>query len=206
MEEREEQILADSSMLFMRFGVKSLTMDDIAKQLRISKKTLYKFVSDKADLVKRCMLQSCVEDQEQVGKILKQKGNAIDLLFEVSEFVIKRLANVHPAIFFDLEKYHPEAMRVFDSHREDFIASTITKNMQKGVDEGLFRNDMNISIVTKIYLNSINQALHGTLFNNNDYSVSDIYKELFIYHVRGIASEKGLKYLNDKISKEKSQG
>lgn len=186
----------------MRFGIKSLTMDDIAKNLRISKKTLYQFVSDKSDLVLKCIETGCAVDETEVNRILGKNLNAIDEIYEISQFVVSRLNIIHPSIFYELSKYHPEAMAKFDAHRVHFIARTIEENLKKGIAEGYYREDLKIPIITKVYLTAIDEILHGESFRQSEYSITQLYIELFRYHVRGIASDKGIKYLVRKVKKE----
>ncbi|HEX4888728.1 MAG TPA: TetR/AcrR family transcriptional regulator [Luteibaculaceae bacterium] len=195
MEEKLRSIIEQSAQLFIRLGVKSLTMDDIAKQLRISKKTLYQFVSDKNDLVKKCIQASCSSDCEVLESIRQQGLNAIDELLAISEFVSKRLQHIHPSIFFDLEKYHPEAMAFFDQHRDQYIHQCIANNIQKGIAEGLYRSNLNGAVVTQIYLSCMQHMLHGHGLNEANIPIAVAYRELITYHLHGIASEQGIAYI-----------
>lgn len=196
MEEKLNSIVDQSTQLFMRFGIRSLTMDDVAKNLHISKKTLYQFVSDKDDLVNKCIEGACETDCTAIQQIQALQLNAIDELLEISKFVSQRLGNIHPSIFFDLEKYHPGAMGRFDKHKQEFIFACINRNLQKGLEEGHYRKDMNPEIVAKLYLSIIDSVLHRAGFHHSDYSIADIYQEVITYHLHAIVSEKGLQHLN----------
>lgn len=196
MEEKLSTIIEQSSLLFMKYGIRSLTMDDVAKNLRMSKKTLYQFVSDKDDLVNKCIEASCTNDKNCIEHIVQEGQNAIDEIMAISRFVSSRLNNIHPSIFFDLEKYHPAAMSRFEKHRDEYIYSSIKRNIEVGMSEGLYRPDINPSIIARIYLSCVDQVLHGPMTQITDYSIAEAYKELINYHLHGLASEKGLIYLS----------
>ena len=98
-------------------------MDDVARELKISKKTLYKFVKDKNDLVKKALICHCKKEVELTSEIISKNTNAIDELIEISKYVSKRLQQVHPSIHYDLEKYYPEAWKIFTDHKMEHIYS-----------------------------------------------------------------------------------
>ncbi|MEO0404283.1 MAG: helix-turn-helix domain-containing protein, partial [Bacteroidota bacterium] len=108
MEEREKEIIHKAAQVFMRLGVKSVNMDDVARHLGISKKTLYKYVRDKNDLVMKSFALEHEMENEAMTSILKQNMNAIDESFEMMKFISQMLNGLHPSIIHDIEKYHPE--------------------------------------------------------------------------------------------------
>lgn len=195
MEEKLSTIIEQSTQLFMKYGIRSLTMDDVAKNLRMSKKTLYQFVSDKDDLVTRCIDAGCLFDSNCIQHILDENHNAIDELLAISRFVSDRINNIHPSIFFDLEKYHPEAMGRFEKHKNEFIFNCVKRNLTSGIEHGLYRENLNTSIVSRIYLSCVDNVLHGEVGKQSDYSLIEVYTELVKYHLHGIVSDKGLTYL-----------
>ncbi len=196
MEEKLSTIIEQSSLLFMKYGIRSLTMDDVAKNLRISKKTLYQFVSDKDDLVTKCIEAACDRDSDKICHIVEEFDNAIDELLAISRFVSARLNNIHPSIFFDLEKYHPAAMGKFEKHRNEFIFNSIKKNLEDGIKQGLYRADLNSAIVSRIYLYNVDHVLQGEIARHSDLNMSLVYQEMVSYHLHGVVSQKGLAYLD----------
>ncbi len=170
-------------------------MDDVAKSLRISKKTLYQFVSDKDDLVNKCIEGACIMDSKVIQTIIDRNLGAIDEMLEINSFVNQRLRNIHPSIFFDLEKYHPGAMGKFEKHKLEFILACITQNIEKGMKEGAYRSDMDPGIIARLYLTIIDNILHGENFRTTDFNISDLHREAVNYHLHGIISIKGLEYL-----------
>ncbi len=121
--DKEQQIIADAIKVFMTYGIKSVTMDDVAKHLRMSKKTLYQYVSDKNDLVKKCLDRDCQVTEVLVKEVLSKGLNAIEENFEISKHIVEDLKNIHPSIFYDLEKYYPDAWNTMYTLRHDLCGS-----------------------------------------------------------------------------------
>ena len=200
--ETKEQLLLAITEIFMRYGIKSLTMDDISSHLGISKKTLYQHVSDKKDLVKQCVELTVGAEQCLLCEISEEKGNAIDELFFVNKRISEKLQNVQPAVMFDLQKYYPEAWKVMENHKQCFIYEMMVKNINEGITEGLYRDNVNPEIVAKIYVGLIDKMFDPDFFPSNKFSFEALHREIARYHVRGIASEKGKKYLAQKLINE----
>lgn len=186
----------------MRLGIKSLTMDDVARQLGISKKTIYKYVSDKNELVRKCVEWQSREENSAIAEVKKAGLNAIDEIFEISKMVTELLNQLHPSVYFDLEKYYPEAWDIAVNKRKKRVYDDVVANMNKGVQEGLYRSDLNVEVVARIYVAKMDLLFDGNLFPSHQFSFTDVYIEFFRYHIRGIASEKGREYLTKKMINE----
>jgi len=199
MEQKEQQLLEQVDKLFMRCGIKSLTMDDISRELGISKKTLYIHCSDKEDLLIKCFSFhfKCEEDFQE--SIRLKNLNAIDELFEVINHVSEMLKTIHPSIHYDLRKYYPEAWKIFSEYKKSFLYKSVSENMEKGKREGLYRENLNIPIVARIYLSRIDVIFDGELFPPNTFSFPEVFFEMLRYHIRGISSPKGIEYFMNKI-------
>lgn len=201
MEEKEKEIVLAAIGVFMRLGIKSVSMDDISRQLGISKKTLYKYVSDKNDLVGKGVQLMKDAEEETICGIQALKMNAIDENMEIMKYVTGLLNNLHPSVMFDLEKYHPEVSRSMIECRHDNIYECVMANLKRGVKEGLYRRNLNADVIAKIYIHSTDVILDQTELHIEGISFSEKFKEYFRYHIRGIASEKGIEYLKEKYSK-----
>ena len=189
----------------MRFGIKSVTMDDIAGKLGVSKKTLYQYVGNKDELVQKCIGAMCARDQNVIDGICKMDLNAIDQMFEISKFLVSMMQEMHPSIHFDLQKYHPEAWNELQQIKHSNIYRCTTDNLEKGIKEGLYRDDLDIPVISKIYLSRFDVIFDGELFPVEEFSFTTVIWELFRYHIRGIANDEGVKYLRQKVKKERTQ-
>lgn len=204
MDERGQRILEDSTKVFWKFGIKSVTMDDVATRLGISKKTLYQYFTDKNDLVDRVLKHvSCAYKNSIDAVRAREKQNAIDELYAVTTTLATQMDGIHPSIHFDLEKYHPEAFNNMRANKRREIFECTTDNMTRGINEGLYREDLNIPMIATIYIARFDMVFDGTLFPPDKFSLNDLHWEIFRYHVRGIASKKGLDYLEKKLTKER---
>lgn len=203
-DKKEIELIEKCIEVFMRLGIRSVTMDDLAKNLGISKKTLYKYVSDKNELVEKAIRYKTSSEEQCITQYCETSNNAIDELFDISQRVLGHLQEVHPSIFFDLEKYYPSAWQALQEHKHTYVYSCIHKNLERGKKEGLYREDLNCAIIARTYVLRIDDLKSNDYFPNNEYSYGTIYLELFRYHVRGIASDKGIAYLVEKVKNQKS--
>lgn len=204
MEKKEAELIENVLHLFMKLGIKSVTMDDIARHLGISKKTLYKFVDDKNDLVSKALNYSCDLEQGEIQKICDKKQNAIDESYEISTYVFNHIRSMHPSIVFDLQKYHTDAWKEFSNIKKAQINQCYMDNISKGIEEGLYRDDVNAEIITKFYTNRFEMMFDPEVFPSEKFQPADTYLEIFRYHIRGIASSKGIAYLAEKINLEET--
>jgi AcrR family transcriptional regulator len=202
MDEDKKEIVVRAFGMFMKYGIRSVTMDDLARELRASKKTLYKHFSDKDELVAACMDYHNEHEKMAIEKAICQPNqNAIDENFELSKVIIQQLQQIHPSVLYDLEKYYPEALQEFESYKQTQVAEWVTNNMKKGIEEGLYRDDLNIPILTALYLKRMNDFFSMDAFPEGT-TMETVYREIFRYHIRGLASEKGIAYLKEKMKQE----
>lgn len=196
----EEKILLEQIFnLFMQNGIKSMTMDDIAKELSVSKKTLYKYFKDKADLVSRAMQFHIEDDIKMMEGLAHVDGNAIDQMFAISKHVTEHIKEIHPSNLYDLQKYYPDAWSLFTQHKFTNIYKCLVNNMERGIKEGIYRENLNVEVIARIYIGRMDMCLDNNLFPVNQFKFRDIIVEMIRYHIRGIANEKGIKYLDKKF-------
>lgn len=204
MEEKKMEIVKAALEVYMKFGIKSVTMDEMARQLGISKKTLYLYVSDKNELVEACILHAHDCDLKGVDEICARNLNAIEELLEVGRYLVKTLGSIHPSIFFDLSKYHPGALKLMQTHKYESMRASILNNLCKGMEQGVYRDNLTPEILSRLHMGTIDLVLSGELVPVDKYRVDEVYSEYFRYHIRGIASNKGLEYLKELIHKDEN--
>jgi AcrR family transcriptional regulator len=187
----------------MKYGIKSITMDDVARELGISKRTLYQYVTDKEDLVGKFIDNEILHRQEEICKCFKVGFNAIEELFEISMFMNKIMRAQNTATEYDLKKYYPSHYEKTIKARRDGIYNYILTNLKKGIKEGLYRKELNKEIIAKLYLWRSENAHLDELFTVEEFTSNKLFVELLTYHVRGIATEKGILVLDTKIKELK---
>ena len=199
MDGKSENLIQQIFYLFMRNGIKSMTMDDIARELSISKKTIYKYFVDKSDLVNQVMQFHLDNDKKLVAEFSENTLNAIDEMFEIAKNTTKNIKEIHPSSYFDLQKYYPQAWEKFVRHNNEFVYSCIISNMEKGIKEGFYRENLNIPIIAKVYIARIDLCIDSSVFPPDKFTFKEVLVEMMRYHIRGIATEKGINYLSEKI-------
>ena len=198
MNEELKNILLKARDLYMKYGIKSITMDDVARELGISKKTLYQYVTDKDDLVGKFIDYEIAIRQEEICKCFRIGLNAVEELFEISLFMNKMMRDQNPATEYDLKKYYPQHFQKTLNARREGVYNYILLNLKKGIKEGLYRKEMNKEVIAKLYLWRIENTQLSELFSAEEFSSIRLFVELLTYHVRGIATEKGIIELEKK--------
>lgn len=177
--------------LFNRFGVRSVSMDDVSKEINISKKTLYKCFRDKNELISTTVNVHIDRMEAAIQEIKHTQSHAIKQLNDITKFAIEQSRSMNPNMIFDLKKYHPEIYQILAERRESHSLVRITENIELGRSQGFYRNDFDEKIIAKAF-----SKLTFTTFDSFDetssiefakHSISEIMK----YHIRGIATELG---------------
>jgi TetR/AcrR family transcriptional regulator, cholesterol catabolism regulator len=202
MEKSTNEILEKVSLLYQKYGIKSVTMDDVARELGVSKKTLYQNFSDKDDLVKKVIQLYISQQNVQFREITSLKLNAVDTLFAISRHVSQFLGGLNPSLTYDIKKYYPDAWNMLMEHKREHIFNNVISNIRQGIKEGYYRTDLNSEIVARLYVSRIEASMDQEMFPGSEFSPPMILKEIFSYHIRGIASKKGIEYLEHKLKTE----
>ncbi|NVO19471.1 MAG: TetR/AcrR family transcriptional regulator [Bacteroidetes bacterium] len=200
MDEKLKMILKESSHLFIKFGIRSLSMDDLCREMGISKKTLYQFVENKTDLISQT-LDFVVQDAVWAVESANNEGrNAIDQLLIVSRKVCTEMQHFNPSITFDLQKYYPEIYRKFNHGKKEVIFNKIVKNMQQGIAEGFYRDDLPIELVARLYVQKLEYINDPEFLQSEDFSFSNMFQVMFDNHIRGISNSTGLEYYEKQLA------
>lgn len=181
-------------------------MDDVAHEVGISKKTLYEYFTDKNDLVSKFLEFQIVkirfvfeEEKEDTN------SNAIDHLLEISQIITAFLKNFSPTIHYDLQKYYPTVFKSFFEYKRRFMFASTKGNLDRGIKEGLYRSDFDPEIIAQVYINQIEATLGADFITNKEYTTDELFRAMFTYHLRGIASKKGIEYFEKMICLTKNK-
>lgn len=190
-----EKICLATEKLFIKYGIKSITMDDVAKALSISKKTLYQYVSDKDDLVKKTISIHLKLIDNQCCSVVNQEENAVMQILNIAQMIINMHKDVNPALIYDLKKYHSESYEIFKNHRESIVHEQTTNNLRIGIEQGLYRTDLNIDLTSAFYIGLIELCLSHEFGVLEKTSFQIKFQYLINYHLNAICTEKGKKIL-----------
>ena len=193
--ESKAKILQGAAGLFLRYGVKSVTMDDIARELGISKKTLYQHVENKADLIEQTVQVYIEDEKKMIALIHKKADDAIHEMVILSRHIIQMFREMPSGLTYDLQKYHRKCWDLMESYNQSHIYGVIKDNIERGVEQGVYRNDLNPDIIAKLYVGKTSIIVDEDLFPLRNYNKEKLFEEYINYHLHGIASPKGLKLL-----------
>jgi len=199
MDEKIDRILSESLRLFMKNGIRSISMDDIAKELGMSKKTIYQYVANKTELVEM-VLDFMREKESNIcidGDVTKM--NAIDILLAVSRNVSRQMKDLNPINAYELQKYYPSIYREFILKKRDHVYTTLKKNFEQGISEGIYRNDLDIDLVARLYIQKLVDVHDPEFLSSVNFGFEKVFQVMFDNHIRGIANAEGLAYYEKQI-------
>lgn len=198
--EQQEKWLRRIAELFMRLGIKSLTMDDVARELGISKKTLYQFVESKDDLVNKVIESHLTEECARSEEVAKMAKDALDEMLIVIRENIGDMQRMKANIIFELQKYHRDAWEQVQEYQRGFLYKVVRDNLERGIREGYYRDDFDVDIVAKLHLAQSFAIFDETWFPKPPYSGETLFKEAIMLYLQSVLSEKGRQALKAKIS------
>lgn len=191
MSDIRSHILLQADVLFTQYGIKSITMDDIAKQLGMSKKTIYQHFNDKHDLVLELMRSKMEEHKVLIEECCKTADNAIHELFFGLGTLEEMLSKTNPTMFYDLQKFFPEAWAHFKDFREQVLLTIVKNNLNRGIEEQLFRPDIDIEVLSRMRLEAIEMNFNPTIFPTQKFSIARVARVLTLHFIYGLCTPKG---------------
>jgi len=200
----KEKILKKAEELFLTFGFKSVTMDDIANKMGISKKTIYAHFKNKTQLVKETTLKVFESISQGIDCICSLNKNPIEELFEIKTLILEQLKGEKTSPQYQLSKYYPEIHNTIKKKQFDIMQDCVINNITKGVLQGLYRSDINIEFISRIYFLGMTGIKDEELFPSEMFLKKQLMENYLEYHLRGIVTEKGLTKLNQIINKNKN--
>lgn len=193
--EAKERILLKAKALFMQYGIRSVSMDDIANSLGMSKKTLYQYYADKDELVDAVVEQHISEIQYDCLGCRKEAKDAIHEIFITMERITDEFNNMNPMLLYDLEKFHFRSFRRFREHKDNFLATTIANNIEWGIKEELYRPEINIDVIVKFRLESMMIPFNIAVFSPGKYNLAELSEAIIEHFIYGLATIKGHKLI-----------
>jgi AcrR family transcriptional regulator len=194
--ETDERILAAAKDLFWKYGVKSITMDDICKELGMSKKTIYQYFKDKDQVVLQIAKEEFAVRRKECDEITAESKNAIHEIILMMKQMGEMFSRMNAKLFYDLQKYHPDAWKLFNEFKENFILQSIERNLMRGIEEGLYRPELNIRIIAKLRAYQVEMAFNPGIFPPDKYSIIDVQLQMIDHFLHGVATIKGHRMIN----------
>ena len=200
----KSRIIEGAKELFTRYGVRSVSMDDIARQLSISKKTIYQYFKDKDEIVTKAVQAHMEFEKAEYEEIFDSSHNAVEELSKVCKCLRKDFHEMNPSLLFDLQKYHPKAWKVWLEFKNEHIRDAIANNLKRGIEEGHFRKEIDPEFLAVLRVEQVQLVFDNQIFPSDKFNLKETQMKLFDHYVHGIVTEKGKKLYLEYLEKEKT--
>ncbi|WP_179009150.1 TetR/AcrR family transcriptional regulator [Winogradskyella forsetii] len=191
----KDKIILKSTDLFLNLGFKSVTMDDIANEMGISKKTIYQHFQNKTKLVEATALHVFDNISCGIDGICELEKNPIEEIYEIKKFVMHNLKDEKSSPQYQLQKYYPKIYATLKTKQFEKMLGCVTQNLERGVAQGLYRDSIEIDFVARLYFNSMVSLKDQDIFPREKFPMLMLMNNYLEYHLRGICSKKGLETL-----------
>ncbi|MFI1771119.1 TetR/AcrR family transcriptional regulator [Thalassobellus citreus] len=199
-----EKIIHKAAEMFLNLGFKSVTMDDIAHELGMSKKTIYVHFANKTKLIEAVTFEIFENICEGIDGICNTSANPIEELYDIKMFVMHHLKNEKTSPQYQLRKYYPQIFDVLKLKQFDKMQDCVKISLQKGVDTELFRSNIDVEFISRMYFNGMTGIKDPTIFPQRLFTMDYLMESYLEYHLRAIVTEKGLQLLNKFIKSNQS--
>ena len=193
-------ILDGTIDLFYEFGIRNLNMDDISRQLKISKKTLYQYAKSKEDLIEKLFYYDDLKWEQKISEIKIGNLNAIDVLIQVSIVVSEQMGRFDPKLKFEMKKYYENVFHKFMQQKQAHIFEQISTNITKGIAEGLYRDNLNVELVAGLYVRNLVDMHNKDYCFVENITFDQIFEAMFENHIRAISTVEGIEYFEKRKS------
>ncbi len=199
------RIKLQATDLFMRYGIRSVSMDDIANNLGMSKKTIYQYYADKDELVDSVIEEEITHNEMCCQTDINESDNAVHELFLAMDMVLEMFRSMNPSVLYDMEKYHPRAYQKFLKHKNDYLYNVIRENLIRGMREDLYRDDINIDIISRFRVEIVMLPFNPAFQAKVKHNLAEIEQEIILHYLFGLVNMKGykliLKYKQERTKK-----
>lgn len=199
-----DKILLGATDLFLNYGFKSVTMDDIANALGVSKKTIYQHFDNKTKLVEATTLNLFESISCGIDHICSLEKNPIEEIYSIKQFVMGHLKDEKSSPQYQLQKYYPNIFNTLKNKQFEVMQTCVTDNLNRGIKLGLYRDSISVEFISRIYFNSMLAIKDKDLFPLKKFSMDMLMSNFLEYHLRGICTVKGLEILNQFITSNQS--
>lgn len=194
--ELKDRILIGALDHFFRFGVRNVTMDDLAKKLGISKKTIYQYFKDKNELVCSVTTFHLQEHERQLREISDIAADPVDEMLKICEHIKGVFQNVNPTLLYEVEKFFPKAWVIYVEHKKSCVHDSMVKNLEQGIEQGLYRKEIDVEIMAKLRMEEIQLAFNPQIFQPGEFNPASVQVQFMDHFLHGICTLKGHKLIN----------
>ncbi len=193
--ETTDRIRRKAHDLFMEYGLRSVSMDDIASSLGMSKKTIYQYYADKDELVVAVVSEVILHNQACCDADRQSADNAVHEIFLAIDMMTEIFRTMNKSLLFDMQKYHPAAFDKFLKHKNEFMYKVVYENLEKGIREELYRPEINIRLLSRYRVECMMIAFNPAFSESVGLKLAEIQQELTLHFLHGLVNAKGHKLI-----------
>ena len=193
--EIKDRIIATAIKLFKEYGIRGVTMDAIAREAGVSKRTIYENFKDKLELLESCLTKLDRISYQEMSELKKESSNIIDMIYKLANFHIKTIQSINPLFFLDLQRIYPKIWEEVVGKNDKDRISEIYKLFKKGINDGIIRPDIHLEVASRVMLEHFKLALTLEMQRDHGYDRKGIFENIIVNYFRGIATQKGLEIL-----------
>jgi len=190
-----DQIIQEATSLFLKYGIKSVTMDDISRSMSISKKTVYQYFRDKNEIVGKVAKVHLENERKHFEEAQASAGNAIEKLYKHSLFLRRSFDKMNPVVIYDLKKYYRDAWALFAQYKKEIFSKSMVDTLREGIEQGYFRENIDPEILVALRFEILEMIAEGNIFPQDKYDFREVQFQLFDHFIHGILTGKGLALL-----------
>ena len=195
-----QEILERTIELFYEFGIRNLNMDDISRRLGISKKTLYQHVKSKEDLILKLFYYDELKWDAEFAKLKSNDHNAIEILIQVSLMIFDEMGRMNPKLRFEMKKYYEPIFQESMIRKQNRIFSQISKNIISGIEEGMYRSDINVDLIAGLYVRNLVMTHNKDICFVENITFEQVFEVMFENHIRAVSTPQGIDYFEKRKS------
>lgn len=200
--EEKEHVIDCCLRLFIKQGIRSVSIEDIVRSCNISKKSLYELFGNKEGIIRESLAFDCKSHNSVFDRVSQEASNAVEEMFLIQTYFSNRFKNLNPALIFDLTKYYNSIFRNSQFEKQAAAIQFVSDNIERGVAQGLYRKNLPKKIIAKLWLAKIGMIRDQEVFPVREFPMPEITKHLVELHLRSIANEKGVAVIDHHIKQE----
>ncbi|MCX6253801.1 MAG: TetR/AcrR family transcriptional regulator [Bacteroidia bacterium] len=192
----KQRIIEEAAVLFRTYGIRAVTMDMLANQMGISKRTIYEVFKDKDEVLKGVLIWMAVRQRELMTKIFSETENVIEAIFKMMDLMNDHFQNMSPAFQMDMKRYHNEMVKKLGNKDGLPYYRNNAEIIERGINEGVFREDIDVEIINKCLIEVERVSNDKSVFPSDDFMNKDVIRTFYLNFLRGISTQKGLDLIN----------
>ena len=187
----EEQILKGAEELFFRYGLKGITMDDIAKHLGMSKRTIYEHFPTKDSIISALLKIHTEKNSAQIKQFHETAKDAVEEMFMTMEQLKDMFRMMNPRLLFELKKFHPKVWLEFQDFKRNIIMQSVSENIKLGIKQGIYRDDIDVEILSRLRVEQIELAWNPEIFPPSIHDIAKVHLALIDHFLHGLINVSG---------------